>query len=157
MARPNDEGKMKAITVCQPYAELIARVGADGLPVKPLENRVWFTSYRGPLLIHAGKSRGWLDDCEAYGIDSSTLTFSAIVAAVDLVACLSVHAFSSWPARWNHLRRHQHANGPYCLVLENLRRLPTPVPCGGAQRLWVPEPDVIAAVEAQLAGMEVRT
>lgn len=29
---------------------------------KRVENREWPTSYRGPLLIHAGKSREWLDD-----------------------------------------------------------------------------------------------
>jgi hypothetical protein len=41
----------KVLTVCQPYAEMIA------CGHKPVENRVWWTFYRGPLLIHAGKSR----------------------------------------------------------------------------------------------------
>jgi hypothetical protein len=48
------EIKGKALTICQPYAELIAR------GEKVIENRTWPTSYRGPLLIHAGKSREWL-------------------------------------------------------------------------------------------------
>ena len=39
---------MKAITVLQPYAWLIAA----GL--KTIENRNWATKYRGQLLIHAG-------------------------------------------------------------------------------------------------------
>lgn len=46
--------RMKALTVCQPYASLIAR------GKKRVENRTWSTSYRGHLYIHAGKSRKWL-------------------------------------------------------------------------------------------------
>jgi len=39
---------MKALSVHQPYAHLIVRGDKD------VENRSWATSYRGPLLIHAG-------------------------------------------------------------------------------------------------------
>lgn len=62
---------MKALTICQPYAELIAR--GD----KPIENRTWPTHYRGPLLIHAGKSRAWLDGDEdrVYQIDVAAIPF----------------------------------------------------------------------------------
>ena len=47
---------MKALTVRQPWASLIA------LGVKRIETRSWRTSYRGPLAIHAGLHRpkvGW--------------------------------------------------------------------------------------------------
>ena len=40
---------MKAITIKQPYATLIA----EGL--KEYEFRTWKTKYRGDILIHAGK------------------------------------------------------------------------------------------------------
>jgi hypothetical protein len=40
---------MKAITIRQPWANLVAQ----GL--KTVETRNWKTSYRGPLAIHAGK------------------------------------------------------------------------------------------------------
>jgi hypothetical protein len=40
---------MKALTVLQPYAQLIA-VGA-----KQYETRSWATKHRGPTAIHAGK------------------------------------------------------------------------------------------------------
>lgn len=40
---------MKALTIKQPWASLIAA------GVKDVENRTWDTRYRGPLLIHAGK------------------------------------------------------------------------------------------------------
>ena len=40
---------MKALTLHQPRASLVA------LGVKTIETRGWSTTYRGPLLIHAGK------------------------------------------------------------------------------------------------------
>ena len=42
---------MKALTIYQPYAALIAAGG------KRYETRSWKTSYRGPIAIHAGKNR----------------------------------------------------------------------------------------------------
>jgi hypothetical protein len=41
---------MRAITIRQPYASLIAA------GIKRLETRSWTTSYRGPLLIHAAQA-----------------------------------------------------------------------------------------------------
>jgi hypothetical protein len=38
----------KAITVTQPYASSIVYGGKD------IENRSWYTHYRGPVAIHAG-------------------------------------------------------------------------------------------------------
>jgi hypothetical protein len=44
---------MKAISIQQPYAHLIVAVGE-----KRIENRTrWNYPYRGPLLIHAAKSK----------------------------------------------------------------------------------------------------
>ena len=42
------DGKMKALSIRQPYAYLIL------IGVKRIENRTWPTLYRGPLAIHAG-------------------------------------------------------------------------------------------------------
>lgn len=133
---------MKALTICQPYAELIARLE------KPIENRTWPASYRGPLLIHAGRSRQWLDEDDE--VRYPGMAYGAIVAVADLVACLPHDRPSAWPPRWSHLIDHVHALGPWCWVLENVRRLPTPVECMGHQGLWIPEPFVVAAVQKQL-------
>lgn len=46
---------MKAITLYQPHASLVA------LRAKKFETRGWKTSYRGPLAIHAGVSEKYLD------------------------------------------------------------------------------------------------
>lgn len=45
---------MKALTISQPFASLIAS------GEKWIENRIWYTSYRGPLAIHAGKGLQYL-------------------------------------------------------------------------------------------------
>lgn len=47
---------MKALSIRQPWAWLIVH------GYKPVENRTWRTSYRGPLLIHAAQKfdhEGW--------------------------------------------------------------------------------------------------
>lgn len=122
---------MKALTICQPYAELIAR--GD----KPIENRTWATPYRGPLAIHAGKSLQWFDpeaDLRLYGLRKGDLVLGAVVALAELVACL--HVDQAWPGRWRHLKDHEHANGPWCWILENVRRVDTPISARGAQGLW---------------------
>lgn len=46
---------MKAITLMQPWATLVA-IGA-----KRLETRSWSTNYRGPLAIHAGANTRFID------------------------------------------------------------------------------------------------
>jgi len=45
---------MKALTISQPYASLIAS------GEKWVENRTWATRYRGPLAIHAGRGTQYL-------------------------------------------------------------------------------------------------
>lgn len=117
---------MMGLTICQPYAHLIV------LGEKPIENRTWFTSYRGDLLIHAGKSKAWLDEDDRNLYPE--MVFGAAVGVAQLVACLKLDA--TWPERWAHLQDHEHANGPFCWVLEHVRRFDRPVPCSGSQGLW---------------------
>lgn len=112
---------MKALTICQPYAELIANGS------KPIENRTWPTSYRGPLAIHAGKSRAWLDDEDD---EPSGMVFGAVIAVVELYACVKEEDLPL------SLTTNEHANGPWCWLLRDVRRV-TPVPYRGAQGLWI--------------------
>lgn len=132
---------MRALTICQPYAHLIA------IGEKPIENRTWSTPYTGELAIHAGKSLAWLSGDE----DTSVMAFGAIVAVVQMVACKPKpdRVIPSW-RRWQHLFEHEHANGPWCFILEDVRRLARPIPCRGAQQFWDVPADVEAAVRAQL-------
>lgn len=116
---------MTALTICQPYADLIANGS------KLIENRTWPTSYRGRLAIHAGKSRAWLMDDE----DPAAFVFGAIVAVATLADCLELRS-ASWPSKYQHLKQHEHCGGPWCWILEDVRRVATPIPFRGAQGLW---------------------
>ena len=128
---------MKAITICQPYAELII------LGVKPVENRTWQAGHRGPLLIHAGKSREWMDTVDYCDrVSLGEMDFGAIIGVVDLVKCFSLAYLRSTNCddKYRHLGTHKHASGPFCFVLENPRRFTPAIPCRGMQGLWdVPE------------------
>jgi len=98
---------VKAITVRQPWAQLIA----EG--VKTIEWRTRPTSYRGPILIHAAKAKmrvghlvPWYEagfSCEAnMGADGywgdvryqwATFPLGAVVAVANLTDCLPVGSF----------------------------------------------------------------
>ena len=127
---------MKALTICQPYAELIAR----GLKV--IENRHWPTMYRGPLAIHAGKSRAWLDDTYTEDLGGEqAMTFGAVVAVADLIDCRRITDLPE------ELQLNEHANGPYCWLLSNVRRI-RPVAWRGAQGLFeIPDSALVRGQE----------
>jgi activating signal cointegrator 1 len=141
---------MKALTICNPYASLICLPTSDWRH-KRVENRTWATTYRGPLAIHAGKSLAWcrLDSAKSreltYGLDVEEMAFGAVVAVAELVATLTADTILS--GRWRRMKlldvdefawleSHDHAEGPWCWVLDNVRRLPDPIPAVGKQGLW---------------------
>lgn len=139
---------MKAITICQPYPELILR--GD----KRVENRNQFWRYRGPILIHAGKSREWLrlnerGTVDQFGIAVAQMTFGAIVGLCDIVDCVRPIRYITEPyqrriaifgkqveAKYPWLADHVHAEGEYCLILDNVRRFEQPIPARGMLGLW---------------------
>ena len=140
---------MKALTICQPYAHLIA------IGEKRVENRTWPTSYRGPLLIHAGKSWNWMDDGddEKYGLTSGD--FGVIVAVADLTECWHGDDITTGhiPASYRWLATHEHVNGPWCFVLENVRRFSTKFPYRGAQGFFDVPAEVVAEQIASLPNL----
>src|SRR5450432_4191665 len=84
---------MKALSIHQPWAWAILHAG------KGVENRSWPTRYRGPLLVHASKSRASYEEqepaawLERYGIALPAwdeLAKGAIVGVVDVVDCVRV-------------------------------------------------------------------
>lgn len=91
---------MKALTLYQPWATLMA-IGA-----KTVETRSWYTLHRGPLAIHAGKSRKYLDlvHTEPFRTVLVGLGFSgqsihdlmplgAVVAIVNVTGCYPTAGF----------------------------------------------------------------
>lgn len=131
---------MKALTVCQPYAEMLAR----GPDVKPAENRSWPTRYRGWLAIHAGKSVSWLEDGDHEKYPN--MAFGAFVAVGQLVGSPEYDRESDWRPEWMWIRAHPETSGAFCWILIEVRRLVQPVPCRGAQGLWDVPIDIEAAI-----------
>lgn len=82
---------MKAITIKQPWATLIA------LREKQFETRSWQTKYRGPIAIHAGKAidkdayESFKDVLKMYGFTATNqLPTGAVIAIANLVDCHKV-------------------------------------------------------------------
>lgn len=153
---------MKALTICEPFATLIC-LPDDHDDAKRVENRTWHMSYTGPLLIHAGKSRAWLDRCYDYDLDGVELTFGAILGVANVAGCFHIGDVSGPPTakipdwalrRWPWLAGHQHVEGPSCIVLTECRRFETPIPYKGAQGLFS-VPDEIVAEQLRQDGTRV--
>lgn len=136
---------MKAITISQPWADLIAR------GEKFIENRTWSTDYRGPLAIHAGKGSQYLNrqELERY-------TTGAIVATCDLVAIVNrlaptrdqLNELERAGFTWEQVNAHRYADGPFCWVLSEIRAANEPFAITGRQGLWnVPPAALDAAVD----------
>lgn len=138
---------MKAITICQPYSELIMR------GEKRVENRTRVWNYRGPILIHAGLSRKFLDlnergTVDISGISVAQMEFGMILGTANIIDCVRpvgqtvtrgkmVPVFSEQVnARYPWLASHPHAEGSYCLILDDVKRFDTPIPAVGKLGIW---------------------
>jgi hypothetical protein len=79
---------MRVLTIRQPWAHLIVH------GTKNIENRDWKTSYRGPVLIHAGLAVE-KDGCERYKVDPARLKTGGIIGIAEIVGCVDTHK-SKW-------------------------------------------------------------
>lgn len=149
---------LRALTIHQPWAGAIAHLG------KNIENRSWITHIREPFAIHAGLGTGprWVfEDAIEHVIDRADCTRKAVAeatsnrGAVIAVAVLADVCSESLRIDWSSPPRCK--CGPWAFNqhchfrLADVRPLPEPIPCLGAQRLWRLPEDVDAAVRAQLA------
>jgi ASCH domain len=102
---------MKALSVCQPWAWAIVH------GIKTIENRSRQTRHRGPLVIHASKSRRYclgdyselLPGLPAFG----RLDFGALVGIVEVVDCVPLAELEYEPF----------AVGPWCWILSKAHRI----------------------------------
>jgi len=129
---------MRLLTLKPPWAYMLAHCG------KNVENRSWYTPYRGPLLIHSSQScsrRYYTEAVEwlaSRGLPSlppyEDLACGAVVATAYLSSVVT-RLGSSW-----------YEPGSYGWVLIDIQALARPVPCRGALKLTRPDADVISAV-----------
>lgn len=133
---------MKALTVIQPWASLIAT------GEKRFETRGWGTRYRGPLAIHAGKSEAWVrlnwpvfqPILAPHGYRRFTdLPYSAVVAIVDLVEVYPVEVVLSRPIDGKAMTNREIVAGDFShgRFAWHLRvREQLVIPARGKQGLW---------------------
>ena len=132
--------RVKALTVWQPWASLIAH------GVKEYETRAWQTKYRGPLAIHAsvrwGRDQqevvGWRpypDLLAALGLSVADLPKGFVVGVVDLVDVIPTQDVAPLLSE-SERRVGDYRPGRFAWRLENARLLPEPVYAKGAQSLW---------------------
>lgn len=143
---------MRAISLWQPWASAIA-IGA-----KKIETRGWSTKYRGPLAIHAAKTKDHLGFAErpelmmslaaGFFLNESKITLpyvfplGAIVATCTLEDCIDVkylNEISDEERLWGNYDK-----GRYGWMLSNVRWI-EPIPFRGAQGFFIVPDSVLAA------------
>jgi len=139
--------KIKAITLIQPWASLIAW-GEKGI-----ETRSWSAKYKGQLAIHAGAKIDY-EACEypairaalrRHGINKpSELPTSCILSVCQIFDCVRM-VESAGPfgvkVPGYKLSEKEHAFGDYqpgryAWILANVKRPATPIPAKGKMMLW---------------------
>jgi ASCH domain len=129
---------MKALTVKEPYAALIIA------GVKKIENRKWYTDYRGPVAIHAGLGDvpdmeweqvrdklyelavgdpAWIDSFLTVACDPGQ--HGVVLGTVDLVDVRKLPL----PGPWG-------IYGVFHWMLANPVQFDKPIPARGALGLW---------------------
>ncbi len=127
---------MKAITILQPWASLIA-CGA-----KKIETRSWSTKYRGPLAIYAGRtvpSMDFFTPRMEKALWNEDTPFGKVIAIAELVDCVEMtnERIAAWREMYgdDEIAFGHFEAGRYAWILANVRRI-EPVPAKGRQRLW---------------------
>lgn len=118
---PPPGGHIKALTVWQPYADLI--VAGE----RTIELRHKATSYRGPIAIHAAKNLSLCGDKKP-----TDVVFRAVIGIVDLIDCQpALHGARADKVTDSFIQE----TGPWEWVLANPRVL-RPCYCDGSLGLW---------------------
>lgn len=164
---------MKAISLTQPWADLIA------LGAKRIETRSWSTHFRGRLAIHAsaglspvGGKSGLREQCRVPAFAHAlrmlpaerekdvTLVLGGIVAVATLVDVrridmnlrAKVLAQVTTP---NEIEFGNYETGRFAWFLDGVSPLPNSIPCKGALGLWTVPADVLDAMRSQIKNLEL--
>lgn len=144
---------MKVISLWQPWASLVA-TGA-----KRIETRSWSTKYRGPLAIHAAKTKNAEIDLMMHtrhvqgglaplvgkpldptgsswlGVKGEHLPWGAIIAICNLVDCIPTDEFTQRQIKFEQFFG-DFTPGRFGWILEDIKPLAEPIPAKGMQGLW---------------------
>lgn len=150
---------MKALTIHQPWATLLA------LGFKAWETRGWATTYRGPVMIHAGlewtKLQRQLLQGQPFSQRLHTIPLrwvepcprGAVLALADLEQCIEITP--PWARRVGPTDEGAYGDwtpGRYAWRLRVLHILQEPIQWKGHQGLWVPPDELLDAYSSQTQG-----
>jgi hypothetical protein len=133
---------VKALTVYQPWATLIAR------GIKHCESRSWQTHHRGLVLIHAAKTRhAWQRDMgkaplfnrlfrDIEGVNADNLPIGAFVGMVNLHTCKRITQHYDVPPGQTERDLGDYRIGRYVWYLNQALAFHEPIPARGKQGLW---------------------
>ncbi len=138
---------MRALSICQPFPSLILLPTTDARH-KRIENRQWnyVPDWTGDFFLHASKRKDYRSN--DYGIPMCDMDFGAVVGVAHLDGAFRLerrenHAGAAMPftcatyppdwasRRWPWADQHEHLEGPVCLVLSKIRKLPKAIPYKG--------------------------
>jgi len=123
---------MKAITLTQPWATLVA------ILVKQIETRSWRTFYRGPLAIHAGKKFSPCFDSRILKVLEANCIYElptgVIVATCTLVRIIRIYPDNVPPAPEFYFG--DYTAGRWAWHLSDVVALAKPIPARGSLGLW---------------------
>ncbi len=133
--------QMKALTVWQPWATLIA------LEAKQYETRSWTSNHRGLLAIHAAENKraydlyhtepfhAILEDAGYSG--PQWLPYGKIIAICNLSATIQITYTYTTGLSLQELAFGDFTPGRYAWSLQNIQRLEIPILVRGKQGLWI--------------------
>ena len=128
-------GSLKGLSISQPYPALLLT------DHKHNETRSWKTNYRGPVLIHASKTRNktYLQN-KALMDMAGDLYFGCGIAVGNLVDCIPITEEYIATLPPDELQTGFYSPGRYAWVFENVHPI-DPVPMKGRLGLWNYKPE----------------
>jgi len=160
MLPENWRKRIKILTVSQPWAGAI--VGGMPTPLPPtgpkwVENRTWRARWRGPLIIHAGKSDTYsrTDEIRERFPGCETWPTGVALGMVNMVDCVNLRTLFGKSTEAMSVQELKIFNHPYAertgwgLILDPLSvyRFARPLECPGKLGIWTPPEAILDAIE----------
>lgn len=134
---------MKAISLWQPWAS------AMGAGWKHNETRSWYTSYRGPLLIHSAKKPTHWPSIDVQALfhpmafQPIDLPRGCLICLVQLIDCRKILLHNRPPEGTTERMLGDYTPGRFMWITENLSTFTTPIPWKGSQGFFEVPDDVV--------------
>lgn len=128
---------MKALSITQPYAELIKN------GTKKIETRSWKTNYRGTIYLHASSTKipkASKENIELMGLTANAdMDFGKVICSAELVDCVKMtesYIENLKATNYNEFVSGIYEKGRYAWILENVKVLDEPIKAKGNLGLW---------------------